>query len=98
MTMRHVVCFRFNPDTTTEQVVALAQGLEELPGIIPEIVEYRVGPDLGINEASWDFAVCADFASTADFVTYRDHPEHQARITSLVLPITAERVAVQFRT
>ncbi len=98
MTMRHVVCFRFNPGTTAEQVIALAQGLEELPGIIPEIVEYRLGPDLGINEASWDFAVCADFASTADYVTYRDHPEHQARIAALVAPITAERVAVQFRT
>ncbi|WP_421121833.1 Dabb family protein [Aquihabitans daechungensis] len=51
-----------------------------------------------MNDASWDFAVCADFASTADFLTYRDHPEHQARIRSLVEPITAERVAVQFRT
>jgi hypothetical protein len=98
MTMRHVVCFRFHPDTPADAVVALAQGLEELPGIIPEIVDYRVGPDLGLNEATWDFAVSADFASTADFVTYRDHPEHQARIQSLVVPITAERVAVQFRT
>ena len=97
MTLRHVVCFRFHPETTAEQVVALARGLEELPGLIPEIVEYHVGPDLAINEASWDFAVTADFADTAGFVAYRDHPEHQARIQQLVVPITAERVAVQFR-
>ena len=93
-----MVCFRFKPDTTTEQVVAMAQGLEELPGIIPEIAAYRVGPDLGINDATWDFSVTADFASVEDFLVYRDHPDHQARIEALVLPITEERVAVQFAT
>ncbi len=97
MSLRHVVCFRFQPDTTTEQVVALAQGLEELPAIIPEIVAYHVGPDLGLNATSWDFAVSADFGSTADYELYRDHPEHQARIAALVNPITAERISVQFR-
>lgn len=98
MTLRHVVCFRFEPDTTTEQVVALAKGLEELPGLIPEITGYHVGPDLAINETSWDFAVTADFADTAGYLVYRDHPEHQARIRDLVAPIAAERAAVQFRT
>ena len=98
MTMRHVVCFRFQPDTPTEQVDAMAAGLRELPGIIPEIAGYQVGPDLGINEASWDFAVAADFASVDDYLVYRDHPEHQGRIQSLVLPITTERVAVQYAT
>lgn len=97
MSIRHQVCFRFHPGTATEQVVALTKGLEELPGLIPQIVAYHVGPDLGINDASWDFAVTADFASTEDYLVYRDHPEHQARITSLVSPITAERSAVQFR-
>ncbi|WP_426573295.1 Dabb family protein [Aquihabitans sp. McL0605] len=98
MTMRHVVCFRFQPDTPTDQVVAMAEGLQELPALIPEIADYRLGPDLGLNEASWDFAVCADFADTEAYVTYRDHPEHQARIQALVLPIVAERVSVQYRT
>lgn len=98
MTMRHVVCFRFQPDTAPDQVEALATGLRELPAIIPEIAAYAVGPNLGINEGTWDFAVVADFASAEDFLVYRDHPEHQARIQALVLPITAERVAVQYAT
>lgn len=98
MTLRHVVCFRFQPDTDAGQITALADGLRELPAIIPEIAAYRVGPDLGINEGTWDFAVTADFATEADFFVYRDHPEHQARIQALVVPITAERVAVQFAT
>lgn len=98
MSLRHVVCFRFQPGTTPEQVTALADGLRELPGLIPEIAAYAVGPDVGINEASWDFAVTADFASTDDYVVYRDHPEHVARIEALVLPITEQRVSLQFAT
>ncbi len=98
MTLRHVVCFRFRSDTTPDQVAALADGLRELPGLIDEIAAYRVGPNLGINPGTWDFAVTADFASEADFATYRDHPEHQARIERFVVPITEERVAVQFAT
>jgi hypothetical protein len=98
MSLRHVVCFRFHPETSAEQVAALADGLRELPGIIPEIAAYLVGPNLGINPGTWDFAVTADFATEADFVTYRDHPEHQARIQAFVVPITAERVALQFAT
>ena len=98
MTMRHVVCFRFKAGTTPDQVSALADGLRELPALIPEIADYRVGPDLGLNPTSWDFAVTADFESSEDFLVYRDHPEHQARIASLVVPITEERVAVQFAT
>src|ERR1700712_4384977 len=98
MTMRHVGLFRFHPGTTSKQVLAMTPGLQELTGIIPEIAAYQIGPDLGLNDASWDFAICADFADTDAYLTYRDHPEHQARIKALVLPITAERVAVQYRT
>ena len=96
MSLRHVVCFRFHPGTTSEQVDALAASLRELPGLIPEIDVYRVGPDLGINPTSWDFTVNADFTDEAAYLVYRDHPEHQKRIEEKVVPLTAERVAVQF--
>ena len=95
MPVRHVVCFRFHPGTTPDQVAAVAAGLRELPGIIPEIVDYHAEPDLGINPTSWDFSVTADFRSEADYLTYRDHPDHQDHIARLVTPITAERAAVQ---
>ena len=96
MSIRHVVCFRFHPDTDPARVAALAEALRALPPKIPEISAYLVGPDLDLNPTTWDFAVTADFASVADFETYRDHPDHQAAIATFVVPITAERIAVQF--
>ncbi len=50
----------------------MAAGLQELPGLIPEIVDYHAEPDLGINPTSWDFSVTADFADQAGYLTYRD--------------------------
>lgn len=96
MPIQHVVMFRFHEDTDPTAVDALATGLRRLPGLIPQIATYVVGPDLGLTDGSWDFALSARFASAADFETYRSHPEHQAVLTDLLQPITAERRSVQF--
>lgn len=98
MGLRHVVCFRFHPGTSPEAIDALAAGLRALPATIPEIDAYLVGPDLGIADTSWDFAVSGDFADADAFATYRAHPDHVAVIAELIEPICAERVAVQFAT
>jgi hypothetical protein len=96
MSLRHVVCFRFVPGTTAEQAADLTSSLEALPGVIPEIASYRVGPDLGLNDDSWDFVVTADFATEADYRTYQHHPVHLDLIASKVQPLMAERAAAQF--
>lgn len=98
MAFRHVVMFRFADDASDEQRRALAHGLDGMPaatGVVrPE--DYRHGFDAGINAASWDYVVVADFASADDYVTYRDHPEHQALIRELVQPIVVDRASVQY--
>lgn len=96
MPIHHVVVLRFHPGTTDAQIDALARGLRGLPGLIPHIANYQVGPDLGLLDDSWDLAVSADFASETDFHTYRAHPEHVAVVEDLLRPITADRVSVQF--
>lgn len=96
MPIHHVVLLRFNEGTNEDQIDALARGLRRLPGLIPHIANYQVGPDLGLGDGTWDFAVSADFASEADFHTYRNHPEHRAVVEEQLRPITADRVSVQF--
>jgi hypothetical protein len=95
MAVRHVVLFRFGQGTTDEQVQALADGLDEMPNAIGVMLDYRHGRDLGINEASYDYAVVGDFTTTDDYLTYRDHPDHRALIRDLVTPIVTERMSAQ---
>jgi len=96
LAIHHVVLFRFADGTDPVAVEAMADALRHLPSLIPQVAEYAVGPDLGVSEGSWDFAVSARFASLEDFGTYRSHPEHQAVISEHIEPITVERRSVQF--
>jgi Stress responsive A/B Barrel Domain len=98
MGLRHVVMFRFVEGTTAEQRQGIATALSGLPGAIPEIAAYGFGDDAGINDGNWDFAVVADFASTEDYLVYRDHPIHRAAIADHIAPVTAVRAAVQLVT
>lgn len=95
MTVRHVVVFRFHPDTSPDAVEALRSALVGFAPGLPEVLTYDVGPDLGVNPASWDFAVSATFADAEGYLAYRDHPEHQRIIRELVEPIAADRASVQ---
>jgi Stress responsive A/B Barrel Domain len=94
--IRHVVMFRWKDGTDHDDVAAMESGLRSMPGLIPQIQEYRFGADLGINDANWDFVVVADFASTNDYVDYRDDAHHQALIKETIAPHIEERATVQY--
>lgn len=93
---RHVVLFRWTEDATDEQKRTVEERLGTLPGAIPEIKEYHFGADAGVSEGGYDFAVVADFADSAGYLAYRDHPLHRAVVDECVRPITATRAAVQY--
>lgn len=94
--LRHVVLFRWIPSATSDEIAAISSGLAGLPAAIPEIATYRFGPDAGINEGNFDFAVVADFESVDDYLVYRDNPVHRALLAEHIAPQVAERAAVQY--
>ena len=89
--IRHVVMFRWKPDTAAEDVDSVVARLQTMPEPIPEIREYRFGADLGINDANWDFVVVADFETADDYLTYRDDPRHRALVAEAIGPHLDER-------
>lgn len=93
---RHVVMFRWKPDTPAEAVAEIVERLEALPAVIPQLKDYRVGSDAGVAAGNFDFVVVADFDSADDFVVYRDDPAHRAVADTLIIPRAADRAAVQY--
>lgn len=93
--IRHVAMFRWVEGTTPEQVSAAAVALRALPGQVPEIRAYVVGPDLEIGEGRWDFVVTGDFDDVAGYLEYAEHPAHLALIAEHMKPIIGARAAVQ---
>jgi Stress responsive A/B Barrel Domain len=96
--LRHVVLFTWAPEATEEQRLTVATELRKLPGVIAELRAYAVGPDAGINQGNFDFAVVADFDDRDGYLAYRNHPAHRAVVDKHITPIAATRAAVQYET
>ncbi len=94
--IRHMVLFRWIPEATQQQKQRVVTELGRLPALLPTLRAYRIGPDLGLVEGNFDFAVAADFDDLDGYLAYRDNPEHRAVIAEFIQPIAAQRAAVQY--
>ena len=84
--LRHVVIFKFNDDSSTEDVERLNQSFNALQDSIPVIKDF----EWGINDSPEDFhqgfthCYLLTFASEEDRDSiYTPHPAHQAFVASL---------------
>lgn len=93
---RHVVMFRWKPETPAEAVAEVADRLGDLPAVIPQLRAYRLGSDAGVNAGNFDFVVVADFDSADDYVSYRDNEAHRSIADTMIAPLVADRAAVQY--
>ena len=94
--IRHAAIFRFDKGVTDETVAAIDAALATLPGIIPEIVSFRSGRNIGITDGAWDYGVVAEFRTQDDYMTYATNPEHVAMVQNIVGPNVAEAARIQF--
>ncbi len=94
--IRHVALFAWIPEATDKQKHQVAEELRALPPLLTGLRSFHAGPDAGIIEGNFDFAVVADFDDTESYLAYRNHPAHRAVVEQVTNPITKERVAVQY--
>jgi Stress responsive A/B Barrel Domain len=94
--IRHVVVFTWTDGMTPELEDSFAAELRALAPTLPGLRAYHCGPDAGLNEGNFDFAVVADFDDAESYLAYRDDPAHQAIIARYSRPNTKSRAAVQY--
>ncbi|MGB6456323.1 MAG: Dabb family protein [Streptosporangiaceae bacterium] len=94
--IRHVVVFTWDDAMTDELEQQFAAELTALAPRLAGLRAYHAGPDAGLVEGNFDFAVVADFDDVDSYLAYRDHPEHQDIIRRLSRPHVTGRAAVQF--
>jgi hypothetical protein len=94
--IRHTVLFKWTAEATGEQKQAAHDQLAKLPSIVPSVRAFVLGPDAGLNQGNFEFAVSADFDDEAGYLAYRDDPGHRDIVTRFITPILAERAAIQF--
>jgi hypothetical protein len=95
--IRHVVLIAWIPEATDAQKQRVDVELNALPALMKGLRAYRSGPDAGLVEGNFDYAIVADFDDAESYLGYRNHPAHRAVITETIDPIVRQRVAVQYR-
>lgn len=94
--INHVVLFRWKPETSADQIVAIGAALDTLPPAIQAIRTYRHGTDLGVSAATnFDYAIVATFDDIDGWREYDTGPVHEG-VRDVIRPWIAERASVQF--
>lgn len=93
--LKHIVLFKFKPETTEAQKDQLAEGLGALPAIIDEIREFVFGRDVIGSDRSYDFGLVSMFDDLESMQRYQVHPDHQ-KVVAHVKEICSGVVAVDF--
>jgi heme-degrading monooxygenase HmoA len=94
--IRHVVLFTWTEEMTEDLERQFAAELTALAPTLPGVRSYHAGPDVGLVEGNFDFAVVADFDDAESYLAYRDHPQHQDIISRISAPYRKDRASVQY--
>lgn len=81
--LKHVVLFKFKPDTKDADIANVEKGLAALPARISEIKRYEFGRDIVKSDRSYDFALVSEFEDEDAMKAYQMHPYHMAVLNQL---------------
>lgn len=85
MLHQRVVCFRFKPGTTEEQIQAHMNEFRSLGELMKEILGYQSGrtiPNENNQPPAYDSLHYLTFRNKEDITLYSNHPAHQQFITN----------------
>jgi hypothetical protein len=80
--LRHVVLFRWKPETSAEKIREIEEAFRALPAKIPQVTGFEWGRDVSVGGFSQGYTHCfvVSFASETDRDIYAPHPDHAAFI------------------
>jgi hypothetical protein len=80
--IKHLVFFKFKPETTEAEKQGFLEMLNGLPGKISEIKSYQAGFDVVRSARAFDVALVMDFENLAALEIYAKHEHHLPVIES----------------
>lgn len=76
--LRHLVVFKWKPETSPETIREIEEAFCALPGKIPEIAGFEWGTDVSVQGFDQGYTHCfvVSLASEEDRDVYLPHPDH----------------------
>src|SRR5687768_11617694 len=93
--LTHIVCWKYKPETSEEEISDHIARLRALPSVIPNIISFSVGRDILHLERSFDTGLVAVYPDRAALDFYTDHLQH-LEVAMLGKQIAEKVVSVDF--
>lgn len=94
--IKHLVMWKLK-EPRQENIATVKAALETCAGIVPGMLKYEVGVDIGSDHSPWDVAIYSEFTDRAALEAYQQHPKHLA-VKPIIGPLRETRGAVDFAT
>ena len=93
--LTHIVCWKYQPETTQVQRTEHITRLRDLVNHIPNIISLNVGTDVLHLDRSYNTGLVAIFPDRDALDAYTSHPAHQ-EVVAIGRAIAAHVVSVDF--
>lgn len=95
--IKHLVMWKLKGEGAQKQdnIRAAKAALETCRNLVPGMLKYEIGVDIGTDHAPWDIAVYSEFSDRAALDAYQQHPAHLA-IKPVIGPLRESRAAVDY--
>lgn len=93
--LTHIVCWKYKPETTEQEIETHIAKLKNLPNLISNILSFNVGRDVLHLDRSFDTGLVATYTDREALDEYNVHPDHQ-KVVALGKQIAEKVVSVDF--
>src|SRR5437016_4301804 len=94
--IEHIVVFKWKPEASSEDIEAAMEGLRGLRAQVPGIVALTCGKNFSERSQGFGTGLIVRFADRSALDGYVPHPAHQQVVETLIAPIRAEMVVVDY--
>jgi quinol monooxygenase YgiN len=95
--IKHIVLWKLKGEGAAKQenLQKAKAALETCRGIVPGMLTYEIGMDLGINPVAWDVGIYTEFTDRSALDAYQMHPTHDAS-KAAIAPLVESRGLLDF--
>ncbi|ABG50118.1 Stress responsive alpha-beta barrel [Trichodesmium erythraeum IMS101] len=92
----HIVLFKWNSDTSTETIASVMSALRGMKGKVPEIIDLSCGDNFSELSQGFQNGLVVQVKDKAALDAYAKNSIHQQIIQTLIKPILADKITIDY--
>lgn len=94
----HLVLFKWKEEATPASITAAMEALKALKSKIPQIIDISCGQNFTHRAQGFQQGLVVKLSTRSDLEAYQNHSAHQDVVQTLIKPILADIIALDYET